>query len=429
MRTRPKPTDGCGVEAASSVGSLEVFSEGEDSRKIHTRNGFCRCFPLAVTALTFVVACICFTLYISGCEALRAERMMPSMYGYPYWLTQAKWNLQMPESVTLIEKVEKIRPMMRGRQPSEVLLHTEFNPDLGPVKWCFKNRLVVISSLAKNPNATVWLWFYDPHMTRSNLECFKDLQEHSQYSQRFVIKHFDPILELERAAIFDKNDKQMYADTSLGKGAPAKTTNFSNLRRYLLLYNYGGIWLDTDVIVLRSFTPLAGFDFVYECPQKTRVVSWIRWNWLQYSTTMTNGAVMGSAKFSPFMLQCMQYVLRDIKESQSSQFWKWGPLTLFTVREEAFLEGKRSPYASLPCLWFDAEWALGRPLPGTSFKWGATFGGQASAAEVKVYSDAQGIFAYHFHNSGNWTGLVTEQSLSSLLMRQFETSLGLDSVD
>merc|ERR1712125_7742 len=143
---------------------------------------------------------------------------------------------------------------------------------------------------------------------------------------------------------------------------------------------------------------------------------------------MTNGAVMGAPKHSQFMMLCMRFVLRDIKAGHNKQFWKWGPLTIYTVCAEELQEGRSSPYMALPCVWFDAEWALGRPLPDTTSKWGATFGGNASKADVDVYSKAAGIFAYHFHNSDNWTGVVSPNSLSSQLIREFEHSLDLESI-
>jgi len=358
-------------------------------------------------------------------EGSNQETRGPTDRLFP-WIDQARWDISLEESKRIVREMEAVPD---PSPPARYLVHTEFNPDTNEDDLCFKNRLVVLSTLATNPTAVLKLWFYEPHWTPKNQACFGDLQGLPAGEARLSMALYQPLEELANIGAFSQSERQVYADTSMGRGVTGRLPNYSNLRRYLLLYNYGGMWLDTDVVIFRSLLPLVGLDFCYECNDRERYVSWLPLKSPNIRrTSIPNGAVVGtSAKQSRFMMLCMRYVLSDIFQGHSKEFWKWGPRTLKSVQSLELSANRASPYVSLPCMWFDPQWAEKGPqrLPGTDIQWTQMWSRNVTAAEVQGAMTADGFFAFHFHGGGDWQQRVSKMSPSWELTRKFESLLEL----
>jgi WD repeat and SOF domain-containing protein 1 len=70
--------------------------------------------------------------------------------------------------------------------------------------------------------------------------------------------------------------------------------SYSDAVRFLVLYRFGGIYIDADVLLLQSMEPFAHYDFVYE------------WSFVKEGM---NTAVMGASRSSPFAGSVIQAAL------------------------------------------------------------------------------------------------------------------------
>jgi len=353
----------------------------------------------------------------------------------PWWVSRTPYDLPLSDWVS--HHVHETRPTgMEG-----VMLHTEFNRH-AVRDQCFKNTLVVLSALAAHPNTTLIVWFDEPSLEVEVRACFQKLLDHAAYGKVVQVRLFRPEVEIASVAGISHEDKERYVKTSVGKGMTGMLPNFSNLRRYLMLYNYGGIWLDTDVLVLRSLLPLAGLNWAYGCPETFDLLPPLTSRSLKYWSVHINGAVLSaSAPRSDFMLACISRVLYLLAEQAAGthrglyrSYYKWGGNVFWHVRRLAVGAGQPTPFLTLPCAWFDVGWTHSGRYPDSQVSWSSTWSpvrdehgvlqGRATMQDVESIL-ASTAFAFHFHGSANWTGAVSADSIGSLFKRHFEKVLGL----
>jgi hypothetical protein len=172
---------------------------------------------------------------------------------------------------------------------------------------------------------------------------------------------------------------------------------FSDHVRYMLLYNYGGVWFDLDVLFLRSLDPLfaevctpADFPCVYA------------WERQQYP----NGAVYVALQpRSPMLLRTYSFLLS---------------------RGSASFTGGHISYAShveltvLPCSWFDASWVPNPLASDGDGQWDWFFDRPAAEYDMRAFD---GAFAFHFHN--RWAKTAHQDSNFAMWRRKLQTAISL----
>ncbi len=105
-------------------------------------------------------------------------------------------------------------------------------------------------------------------------------------------------------------------------------SKISNLVRLWALYNYGGIYLDTDIEVLKRFDPLLEDDCFLGFQQDD-------WFWHE---DWVNCAVMGSVPKYAFLKRCMDALLNRF--SKEKVFYRGPELTTKILRQMGLVEYK-----------------------------------------------------------------------------------------
>jgi hypothetical protein len=89
----------------------------------------------------------------------------------------------------------------------------------------------------------------------------------------------------------------------------------TDLTRYMLIYRFGGIWADSDILFLRDLAPLVALDFAYVLGSYNEEDRYI------------NNAVMGaSSAGSPFMGKLLLDIASEVLGPQrglSVRLWQW----------------------------------------------------------------------------------------------------------
>jgi len=100
-------------------------------------------------------------------------------------------------------------------------------------------------------------------------------------------------------------------------------SRLSNYVRLHALYREGGIYLDTDVEVVRSFTPLLAQSCFLGFQQEEEQLDWV------------NGAVLGAEAGHPFIKRCMELTVQRF--DMEGEFYR-GPTIITTVLKEMGLD-------------------------------------------------------------------------------------------
>lgn len=194
------------------------------------------------------------------------------------------------------------------------------------------------------------------------------------------IKYFSLQTEIDNT-IFLQNKKLFYNK---------ELAWYSDVVRYLLLYNYGGIWFDLDCLFLRNFDPL-----FYNFKNEICAYKWI-------TQQHPNGAIFISLeKKSEKMKQNIEFIINKNKG--------WG-------FQEAFLTfDLPMNLLILPCNWFDGGW-LNNPY-------------NIIRNDIFLYTDIKytfdnffkGSFCFHWHNS--WNCIIDNNSIIMQLVKIIQKEL------
>ena len=153
---------------------------------------------------------------------------------------------------------------------------------------------------------------------------------------------------------------------------------YSDVVRYLLLYNYGGVWFDLDCFILRCFDPL-----FYHYGKEICVYQW-------ENQPYPNGAIFISLEpKSDTMKKTITYIICKNKGwgFQEANLTYNSPLNLLV----------------LPCSWFDSEW-IKTPYPITR---NSFFESSEMCYDFDKFF--KGCFCYHWHN--NWNKYIEKNSI------------------
>jgi len=170
-----------------------------------------------------------------------------------------------------------------------------------------------------------------------------------------------------------------------------KTLSFySDLVRYLLLYNYGGIWFDLDCFILRNFDPI-----FYNYENEICVYQWENRNY-------PNGAIyMSLESKSEKMKKNIEFIINNNKG--------WG------FQEAQLNYDLPLDMLVLPCSWFDAGW-IDNP-----YNIGVTHFFENTDKHYDFDTFYKGSFCYHWHN--NWSKNIHNNSIIMQLVKIIQNDL------
>jgi len=169
-----------------------------------------------------------------------------------------------------------------------------------------------------------------------------------------------------------------------------KISYYSDVVRYILLYNYGGVWFDLDCFILRSFDPI-----FYNFENKICVYTW-------ENNIYPNGAIYISLEpRSETMKNIIEFI---VKRSQG-----WG------FQEARLTFDLPLDLLVLPCSWFDAGW-INNPF---LFHFNNFF--DPTDKQYDFDNFFKGAFCFHWHN--NWNKKIDASSAVSQLIKIIQSDL------
>lgn len=169
--------------------------------------------------------------------------------------------------------------------------------------------------------------------------------------------------------------------------------------RFLILYKYGGVYFDLDVMFLKNLGGLLNSEFCYA------------WETQPYA----NSAILNLKCKSDI---CMYLLQKSIVRGAASP---WG---IFIYSDPLLKD-----LYILPCAFFDPIWQVPAPeeSPFDNFsKFFKQFDGEFTN-EFNIYSYKKffpGCYAYHWHNQ--WKTTEYENSFFGIFEKEFNELLGLD---
>ncbi len=208
-----------------------------------------------------------------------------------------------------------------------------------------------------------WCWRGAAPITRKHMlsiNSFKATQDPASkliiWSDRerpgLDVRIYDPIQEAKGTPLEGKmkwltaNDDKGWAD--------------GDLFRILVLYKYGGVYFDCDMVLLRDFSPLLSQEFMYQWGSEMHI---------------QNGALMHVRKGSKFASDLMEELCKS-KPRPGTTNWSY--------RLYKKVRKKNKDYTIFPGGFFNPEWQDAES-PFEPFK----------KKEFKMY---EGSFAWHWHN-------------------------------
>jgi hypothetical protein len=203
------------------------------------------------------------------------------------------------------------------------------------------------------------------------------------FAPSMTFRIYRPELEARGTALEHRRDLYCQRDRRVWRD--------SDLFRVLVLHNYGGVYVDMDVVLLRNLGALLAREFVYQ--------------WDDFDDEYNN-ALMHLTQRSPFTGALLDGIL-EIPVGSSN----WGRANL----RRAFARGVR--VAVLPSAFFDTDWQA-HPHFEREFR---PFAAQAA---VDFYD---GVFAWHWHN--HWDDRIEAGSKFEILERRIDEQLRSNGFD
>ena len=169
-----------------------------------------------------------------------------------------------------------------------------------------------------------------------------------------------------------------------------KLSFYSDVVRYILLYNYGGIWFDLDCFILRNFNPL-----FHNFKNEICVYQWEKQNY-------PNGAIYMSLKpKSEKMKKNIEFIM--------SYNCGWG------FQEANLTYNLPLDMLVLPCSWFDPDW-IENPYNSNTTKFF-----ENTNINYNFDNFFKGAFCYHWHNK--WNNKIDDNSIIMKLVKIIKDEL------
>lgn len=256
---------------------------------------------------------------------------------------------------------------LKGEYNKSVIFHCYWNGTLNE-----KHLISILScyyfNVHKNKHKIIlWLENNTPNQYNTEIEKYAE------------IRHFS--LNDEKNNCFLK-DTMLYFNPIL--------SFYSDVVRYLLLYNYGGVWFDLDCFILRNFDPL-----FYNYENEICVYQWENQNF-------PNGAIYISLEpKSEKMKKNIEFIINRNRG--------WGfceALMTYDLPLDMLV---------LPCSWFDAGWI------DTPYNIGCDKFFKNSNMKYDFNKFFKGSFCYHWHN--RWNNTIEDNSIINQLVKIIKDDL------
>ena len=262
-------------------------------------------------------------------------------------------------------------------------------------------ELMLLSFLATQRNYTqMMIWTDSPQKSFKIEDVIRMLSQNINESQqmaikeasnRLTVKYFDPFL-----------DTHSGFENVIRVGVA--TTAYTDLVRFMVLEEYGGIYVDVDTIFLRDYYPLRNKEFVYP--------------WSNFAKYGVNTAVLSLHRHSE-----LAEAFRDIIIAKGGNLNDMAknchPQRLYQ-EELTHSAGIWSNIEILPIEYFDAYWPYGDGFlhgGGVFAKRNFSWIIEKANQTIDLYEIFPKSFSYHTHAKG--TKNTNEQSYFKQYLRMF----------
>ncbi|TDL25198.1 glycosyltransferase family 32 protein [Rickenella mellea] len=203
---------------------------------------------------------------------------------------------------------------------------------------------------------------------------------------------------LEGSALLSSMDNKAWVD--------------GDLIRLLVMWAFGGVWVDMDSLLTRDLSPLLEHEFVTQ------------WDCYDKIYQPFNGAVMHFLQHSPYLCEAFEIMSRSPPARSGTT--EWGSL-LYLKLWRRLVAAAIPPFKVLPFCFTDARSCrLDNRLPDPFAKdrgtWAAGLGMQEGGALDQALNK---IFSVHLHNQ--WSKAFPRNGwVERLLLRRYERALGIE---
>jgi len=208
------------------------------------------------------------------------------------------------------------------------------------------------------------------------------------YKKYLDLRVWDSKREAENTPLQDEHEKLEAADY--------KHYLQSDLLRLLVLYKYGGIFVDMDIVFIRDFLPLLDQEFMYQWGSET-----------DYAVEGACATVISAKKQSKFASELLEYV-KTMPIIGNSTIWG---KDMFA---KMWREGKR--YTILPCSFFNTEWMISIKHEQLSKDIEKGWWNPSPEMDMSKYLFLD-AFSWHWHNSSH-KGYVINDGCKFALLRE-----------
>lgn len=236
-------------------------------------------------------------------------------------------------------------------------------------------------------------------LTNTQLNVWSNVDlSHNDYLKPFLpyinLKIWDPVSQAKGTVLEGRLDVLLINDV----------LNYSagDLFRILVLNNYGGLYVDFDVVFLRDFSPILEQEFMY------------KWS---FQEEMINGAVMRMFKGSKL---CKDLLVEISKGDVFSGTVNWSTTLYQKVRRF------NKDWTIFPCAFFNTEWQIKlteyQKKHDPEFKELVDFivhPFKKTEWSQKLLYD--GVFSWHWHN--NWKAEIETGSKWQILEHKFNNEI------
>ena len=210
------------------------------------------------------------------------------------------------------------------------------------------------------------------------------------YKDMVTLKVYDPEMEAIGTPL-EGNEKLKMKDP--------KYYLQSDLARLLLLYKYGGVWYDMDVILLRDFKPILDQEYMYMWGSET--------DFVRQGACAT---VLAGHPKSDFMLQLLVQLIGTPARAGTTC---WG-------KDMFALLYSRYRFNIMPAAFFNIEWYINRKEPGLGDKIESQWFLNPLENDEHMFLDS---FGWHWHNSSKKDFDVVEGSKFRNLEKLIDSKL------
>ena len=169
----------------------------------------------------------------------------------------------------------------------------------------------------------------------------------------------------------------------------------SDLARLLLLYKYGGVWVDMDIVFLRDFKPILDQEYMYMWGSET-----------DFAKEGACATVLSLNKKSEFSLELLKQLVTTPAYPGTTCWGKDMFAALY----------RRYPFPILPSIFFNTEWCVSIKYGlGESRKMNKSWFEDIGTKDNFLFTEA---FTWHWHNSSNKDKVVEPDSKFNLLEKR-----------